>query len=190
MVTNRVDLTGLLPSMMLLARASWAASVWVSRRARLPEYCHTARHALECSVGSQTGSARSLMLLTRLRECRGVTVSMICPSLKTSPFQWKWDSRSLGALVMREPTMNDNPRPIHLFEIVGRENARVGGDDHRRLLDIVAGAEGLDDRQYRVSLNLGAVETADLQRESEAIDPQSDHDLRIHATFLGKSDPA
>ncbi len=79
-VTNLVCLAGLVPSMMARARASWALRVAASRRARLVEYCQTARHALGCSAGTQTGSARSLMLLTRLRECFGVTVSMICPA--------------------------------------------------------------------------------------------------------------
>lgn len=40
---------------------------------------------------------------------RGVMVSMICPSVNAVPCQRKWDSRSLGALVTREPTMNRNP---------------------------------------------------------------------------------
>ena len=35
-------------------------------------------------------------------------MSMICPSVKTSPCKWKWDSRSAGALVAREPTMNEH----------------------------------------------------------------------------------
>src|SRR5258705_3635849 len=109
MVTNRVDLTGLLPSMMLLARASWAASVWVSRRARLPEYCHTARHALECSVGSQTGSARSLMLLTRLPGGRGGAGVMIFPSLKNPPVPLKMGSRSIGALVLPGANVKHKP---------------------------------------------------------------------------------
>src|SRR4029077_16644619 len=118
MVTNLVDLTGLLPSITALARASWAARVAVSRRALLAEYCPTARQAFGCSAGSHTGSARSLRLLTLLRECRGVTVSMICPSVKASPFQWKWDSRSFGALVMREPTMNDSPAPSRSLRLL------------------------------------------------------------------------
>jgi len=33
-------------------------------------------------------------------------VSMICPSLNASPCQRKWEARSMGALVVREPTMN------------------------------------------------------------------------------------
>lgn len=35
---------------------------------------------------------------------RGVMVSMIWPSVKASPCQRKWDSRSLGALVARDPS--------------------------------------------------------------------------------------
>jgi hypothetical protein len=36
--------------------------------------------------------------------CRGVTVSKICPSLKTSPCQWKCDARTY-----RISTPNDTP---------------------------------------------------------------------------------
>lgn len=38
-------------------------------------------------LGFQTGSARWAVSVTLLLACRGVTVSMICPSVKTSPFQ-------------------------------------------------------------------------------------------------------
>ena len=34
---------------------------------------------------------------------------MICPSVKTSPFQWKCEARSIGAFTLRDPTMNPNP---------------------------------------------------------------------------------
>ena len=36
----------------------------------------------------------------------GVMVSMTCPSVKASPLQRKWASRSPGARVVRAPTMN------------------------------------------------------------------------------------
>jgi hypothetical protein len=39
----------------------------------------------------------------------GVRVSMTCPSVNASPCQRKCDSRSTGALVTREPTMNPSP---------------------------------------------------------------------------------
>jgi len=29
--------------------------------------------------------------------------------LKTSPFQWKWEARSIGSFTLREPTMNPDP---------------------------------------------------------------------------------
>lgn len=93
--------------MIARARASWAARVFWSRRARLAEYAQIARHAPVSRSGFQTGSVRNLVSLTRVLPCRGVTVSMTWPSVKRSPFQWKWDSRSPGALVTREPTMND-----------------------------------------------------------------------------------
>jgi hypothetical protein len=48
----------------------------------------------------------SLGSFSILCPVRGVMVSMIWPSVKASPCQRKWDSRSLGALVTREPTMN------------------------------------------------------------------------------------
>ena len=82
------------------------------------------------------------------------------------------------------------PGPIEIFEVARREHAGVGGDDHRRVLDAVASAERLDDRQDRVGFDSGTVETADLQRESGSIHQKSDDDLRIHAAFLGESDLA
>ena len=39
----------------------------------------------------------------------GVMVSMTCPSTKAVPCQRKWDSRSFGAFVTRDPTMNCRP---------------------------------------------------------------------------------
>jgi len=87
-------------------------SVLLSRTARFWEYAHTARHDFSWTAGSQTGSARlaeSLLLITVSRWSRGVMVSMTWPSVKTVPCQRKWDSRSLGAFVTREPTMNRNP---------------------------------------------------------------------------------
>ena len=63
-------------------------------------------------MGSQTGSAftfGSLALTAVPRWSRGVMVSMTWPSMNASPCQRKWDSRSFGALVTREPTMNRSP---------------------------------------------------------------------------------
>lgn len=69
------------------ARASCALSVFSSRAARLREYCQVARHAFGWSLSFQTGSARRRRLSTTERPCRGVTVSMIRPSMKTLPVQ-------------------------------------------------------------------------------------------------------
>lgn len=44
-----------------------------------------------------------------VRAVLGVMVSMICASVKASPCQRKWLARSIGALVVREPTMNRRP---------------------------------------------------------------------------------
>jgi hypothetical protein len=55
----------------------------------LAEYDQIARHARAEVSGFQTGSARLLQSLTLWFPCLGVTVSMIWPSVKRSPFQWK-----------------------------------------------------------------------------------------------------
>jgi hypothetical protein len=47
--------------------------------------------------------------LPRFFPVFGVRVSMTCPSLNASPCQRKCGSRSTGALVTREPTMNPGP---------------------------------------------------------------------------------
>ena len=70
---------------------------------------HTARQAVVCTAGFHTGSDFSIGSLTARPaevEVRGVTVSMICPSVNASPCHRKCDSRSTGAFVVREPTMN------------------------------------------------------------------------------------
>ncbi len=67
-----------------------------SRTARLREYCQTARQLSVDLAGSQTGSARLLRgWQVFLLGVRGVIVSMICPSSKAVPFQWKWGSSDL-----------------------------------------------------------------------------------------------
>jgi len=100
------------PATTALALFSCRVSVALSRTARLREYAHTARHEVGCRAGSHTGSARffsSFFARAVAVDTRGVMVSMTCPSLKASPYQRKWDARSFGALVTREPTMNRSP---------------------------------------------------------------------------------
>jgi hypothetical protein len=45
--------------------------------------------------------------------------------------------------------------------------------------------EGFDDRHDRGRLGLVALETADLEGESVAVDQQADHDLGVDAAFFG-----
>jgi len=52
----------------------------------------------------------------------------------------------------------------------------------------VAGREGGDDRHQGGGLGGVALETADLQRKSGAVDQQADDDLRVDAPFLGIAD--
>ena len=51
----------------------------------------------------------SLSLRAAVVATLGVIVSMTCPSVNASPCQRKWEARSTGALVTREPTMNRRP---------------------------------------------------------------------------------
>jgi len=60
-------------------------------------------------LAAQAGSARRAGSLSLFFPVFGVTVSMTCPSLNASPCQRKCDSRSTGALVTRDPTMNPSP---------------------------------------------------------------------------------
>ena len=66
-------------------------------------------------------------------------VSMIWPSVNASPCQRKCDSRSIGALVTREPTMNRSPASSSCVEVGRREHPGVGDDDH--VGQVVAGLE-------------------------------------------------
>lgn len=52
------------------------------------------------------------------RRFFGVMVSMICPSVNASPCQRKCEARSIGALVIREPTMNRRPASSSSFRLV------------------------------------------------------------------------
>src|SRR4051794_37623944 len=105
-LTNRGGFAVFSPSTTARALFSWAVRVLLSRPARFVEYAHTARHDPGWCSGSQMGSNLCLGLFSMLRRFFGVIVSMICPSLNASPCQRKWDSKSTGALVTREPTMN------------------------------------------------------------------------------------
>ena len=112
---------------------------------------------------------------------------MICPSEKACPCQRKWEARSIGALVIREPTMNRRCAASSSARFVA-EHPGVGDHDH--VGQIVALLEGLDDRQDRGGFGFVAFEAADLQREPGTVDQQPDHDLRIDAAFLGIADLA
>jgi hypothetical protein len=109
---------------------------------------------------------------------------MICLSVKTSPFQWKWDARSIGAFTLREPTNEPQPSLVQRRQVGRRKHAGIRGDHHRRIGQIVTGLESGDDRQQRVGLGGVALKTADLQREPGPVDQQTDNDLRIDAAFL------
>ena len=97
------------PLMTSRARFSCAVRVRLSRANRFAENDQTARQDFGWSFRSQAGSARRAGSLSLFLPFFGVTVSMTCPSVNASPCQRKCDSRSTGALVTREPTMN--PRP-------------------------------------------------------------------------------
>ena len=113
---------------------------------------------------------------------------MTCPSVNASPCQRKWDSRSTGALVTREPTMNRSPassrsRRLLADSIPASATTTMSGQ-------AVAVLERLDDRQDRGGLGLVALEAADLQGEPVPVDQQPDHDLRVDPAFLGVADLA
>ena len=139
-------------------------------------------------TGSHTGSA--LRLLSRsLREPRlGVMVSMTCPSVKASPSQWKWASRSPGRGWCGPRDDETQPRLIQGRQVGRREHAGVG--DHHKLLNVVGGLEGLHDGNDRGGLGLVALPAADLERKTGPVDQQSDDDLRIGPPLLGVTDLA
>lgn len=79
-------------------------------------------------------------------------------------------------------------RFIQCLQVRGGEHAGVSRDDH--VGDLVTGLEVLDDRDHRAGLGQVPLETADIEREPGAVHEQPDHDLGIHATFLGEPDLA
>jgi hypothetical protein len=109
---------------------------------------------------------------------------MICPSVKTSPFQWKCEARSIGAFTLREPTMNPSPASSRADRFDCAEHAGISGDHHRRIAEVMTIGEAGDDRDKRGGLGRVALKTANLQRESGAIHQEADDDLRIDAAFL------
>ena len=110
----RVDFA---PLMTSRARFSCAVRVLLSRANRFAENAQTARQDLGWSSRSQAGSARRAGSLSLFLPAFGVTVSMTCPSLNASPCQRKCDSRSTGALVTREPTMNPEPCLVQVGQV-------------------------------------------------------------------------
>src|SRR5215470_14590906 len=146
------------------ARLAWAVRVLVSRTARLREYAHTARHDVGCAWGSHTGSASMAGSLSRLRPALGVRVSMTCPSLKWSPCQRKCDSRSIGALVSRDPTMNLQPAVSSAARFAA-ESIPASATTAKFSMPCRA-RNWADDRQDCVLLGLVSLEAADLEREA------------------------
>ena len=104
MVTNRVVLARLLPLTTSRARSTWASRMWLWRARCLALQARTARQERGWVWGAQTGSAlrRGLRSLPA-GPVRGVMVSMTCPSVKASPCQWKWASRSPGPCLSTIP---------------------------------------------------------------------------------------
>lgn len=139
--------------------------------------------------GFQTGSARCLASLTCVLPCRDLTVSVICLSVKTSPFQLKWDSRSPGAFVIREPTMNDSSCSSRGGEVALRQHPCIGGHHHRCAGQVVADQEAGDDRHDRGRLSGVAFETADRQRESGGGPPTSRRRSEYQPDVLSSSRP-
>ena len=95
-------------------------------------------------------------------------VSMTWPSVKASPCQWKWASRSPGARTWRAPGDEPQPRVVQGRQVGRREHACVS--DHHELGDAVGGLEGLRDGDDRGGLGPVALPAADLERETMTID--------------------
>src|SRR3954452_10252459 len=113
---------------------------------------------------------------------------MTWPSMNASPCQWKWDSRSTGALVIREPTMNrscasSSWRRLPAESIPASATTTMSAREMPFL-------ELLDDRDQGRGLGLVAFEAADLQREPVPVDQQTDHDLRVDPALRGVADLA
>ncbi len=89
-----------------------------------------------------------------------------------------------------DPRADDELQPglVELAQVGRREHPGVG--DHHQALEGVPVLEGPDDRQQREGLGLVALEAADLEGEPAPVDQQPDHDLGVHAAFLGVADLA
>ena len=114
-----------------------------------------------------------------LRAFVGVMVSMICPSVNASPCQRKWEARSMGAFVVREPTMNLRSASCSAREVGRRQHARVGDHDH--VGDAVTGLRTAR-RSGAMVLRLGfvALETAwTISGNPSRVGQQPDGDLRL-----------
>ena len=138
-------------------------------------------------TGSHTGSALRLLSRSVFKPLLGVMVSMTCPSVKVSPSQRKWASRSPGARVVRAPTMNRNLASSNAARLAAESMPAPG--DHHKLLDAVGGLEGLHDRNCRGGLGLVALPAADLERKTGPVNQQAHDDLRVDPTLLGITHP-
>ena len=147
-----------------------------------------ARHEPGWVCGSHTGSDLRLLSRSLCEPLLGVMVSMTCPSVKASPCQWKWASRSPGRGWCGPRDDETQPRLIQGRQVGRREHAGVG--DHHKLLNVVGGLEGLHDGNDRGGLGLVALPAADLERKTGPVDQQSDDDLRIDPPLLGVTDLA
>ena len=137
--------------------------------------------------GSHTGSALRLLSRSLLEPLLGVMVSMTWPSVKASPAQWKWASRSPGARVVRAPTMNRNRASSRVVRLAAESMPAPVDDDE--VLDAVGGLEGLHHRDDRGGLSLVSLPAADLEGETMAVDQQADDDLGVDPTLFGVADP-
>ena len=122
-----------------------------------------------------------------LEPLLGVMVSISCPSVKASPSQWKWASRSPGARTCRAPGDEPQPGVVQGRQVGGREHAGVSDDDE--VLDAVGGLEGLRDGDDRGGLSLVALPAADLERKTMTVDQQPDDDLGVDPPVLGITHP-
>ena len=122
-----------------------------------------------------------------LEPLLGVMVSISCPSVKASPSQWKWASRSPGARTCRAPGDEPQPGVVQGRQVGGREHAGVSDDDE--VLDAVGGLEGLRDGDDRGGLSLISFPAPDSQGETTAVDQQADDDLGVDPPVLEITHP-
>src|SRR4051795_7732531 len=186
-LTNRGDFAVFSPSTTARALFSWAVRVLLSRTARFVEYAHTARHDPGCCSGSQMGSNLCLGLFSMLRRFFGVIVSMICPSLNASPCQRKWDSKSTGALVTREPTMNRRSASSSSLRLVA-DSIPASATTTMSAMLCRAWNCLMIGRIVRVSALLPSKQP--IEREPASVDQEPDDHLWVDTAFLGIADLA